>query len=228
MMVSTIAKWIAENKEWLFSGLGIAIFTFVYGLIRWWIRKIKTPINDINNQNFLVNIEKAIIKYHSRDSYPAQINFTLTAVDDTHTIKRIWLKGKSFRLPGENQGCLYSDTGLLIDKLLPYAEQDLLVKDISKFDQYADYLFSQAYTTRNTKIERGQTISTSIIDSLQPPRLQDGWEEMDIHGWQLVIEYGHNHVTKIQFSFTIHETSPKTCTKWIYSGFSGNTVAENQ
>ena len=31
--------FLTQNKEWLFSGLGVAVLGGIYGLVRWWVKK---------------------------------------------------------------------------------------------------------------------------------------------------------------------------------------------
>ena len=31
--------YLTQNKEWLFSGLGVAILGAIIGLVRWWVKK---------------------------------------------------------------------------------------------------------------------------------------------------------------------------------------------
>jgi hypothetical protein len=35
-------EWIIENKEWVFSGIGIFILTIIMGLIKWFFSKKKS------------------------------------------------------------------------------------------------------------------------------------------------------------------------------------------
>lgn len=37
-----MVEWIIENKEWVFSGIGIFIFTIIIGLIKWLFSKKKS------------------------------------------------------------------------------------------------------------------------------------------------------------------------------------------
>lgn len=38
-------EWIIENKEWVFSGVGVFILTIIIGLIRWILSKNKSNRN---------------------------------------------------------------------------------------------------------------------------------------------------------------------------------------
>ena len=47
-----ILNWIWENKEWFFSGLGIAILSIIFGMLRYfWGKRDEKDIRTIINQD---------------------------------------------------------------------------------------------------------------------------------------------------------------------------------
>lgn len=46
-------KWILENKEWLFSGIGLSVF----GLIAWLFRKLSAPSQAQRSGRNSINIQ---------------------------------------------------------------------------------------------------------------------------------------------------------------------------
>jgi hypothetical protein len=55
--------------------------------------------------------------------------------------------------------------------------------------------------------------------------MQDGWEDMDLDGWEIIAEYDQNEKTVAPFSFLIHKSSEKHCVQWEYTGFAGRVLS---
>lgn len=223
--------WIANNKEWLFSGAGITIIMVVFFLLRKLISKdvaqkengAVTEIRDLS-----INVEKAGIKHVDRNDYLSQLNLTIMANNGPHTLKRLWIKAKSNRFFDENQGPLYSDKGMLIRQAFPLQEDDLLQMSDEAADHAIQRMETSQFAIRDTAINEGQTVSLTIVDKLLPARMPDGWEDMDLDGWQIIVEYDHNENAAIPFSFLIHKSSNKYCVLWAYTGFTGRILSDSE
>ena len=53
VMESSIFTWLTQNKQWFFSGAGIALISFIISLIIWLISyliRLKTKTNTANNR----------------------------------------------------------------------------------------------------------------------------------------------------------------------------------
>lgn len=225
-------NWIADNKEWLFSGVGITIFTILFFLLRKIFSKEISQRNEkdslLEKPDLEINVDKSIIKHFGRNDYLSQINITITANNGPHTLKRLWLKAKSNRFFDENQGPLYTDKGMLFKQVFPFQEDDLLQVNGEAATQAIRSMKSAQFSIRDKVINEGHTVSLSIIDKLLPARMPDGWEDMDLDGWQIIVEYDQNEKVVTSFSFLIHKSSNKHCVQWEYTGFTGHILLNSK
>lgn len=227
--------WIADNKEWLFSGAGITTITVLFFLLKN-LKKLtskKSLPKEEDSAGFAkcdlaINVEKSTIKHIDRNNYFSQINLTITANNGPHTLKRLWLKAKSNRFLDENQGPLYADTGMLIQQAFPIQEEDLLQMSHEAAMHAIETAEASQFAIRDKAINEGQTVSLSIIGKLLPARMPDGWEDMDLDGWQIIIEYDQSGKATTPFCFSIHKSSTKYCVQWAYTGFTGRILSNSE
>jgi hypothetical protein len=224
--------WIANNKEWLFSGVGITVTTaLLYFLKSQFLKRSLPKENDglaLIRSDLAVNVDKAAIKHIDSNDYFFQINITITANNGSRTLKRLWLKAKSNRLFDENQGPLYTETGMLIAHAFPFQEQDLLGMHEDAAKHVIDGITDAQFLIRDKAISEGQTISLSVLGNILPARMPDGWEDMDLDSWQIIVEYDRNAKVSLQFAFLVHKSSAKYCVRWAYTGFSGRILSDSE
>jgi hypothetical protein len=224
--------WIANNKEWLFSGVGITVISaFLYFLKSQFSKRNLARENGglaLIRSDLAINIEKAAIKHIESNDYFFQINITITANNGSHTLKRFWLKAKSNRLFDENQGPLYTETGMLIARAFPFQEKDLLGMRADAAKHIIDGISDAQFLIRDKAIPEGQTISLSVLGKILPARMPDGWEDMDLDGWQIIFEYDQNEKVSLPFGFLVHKSSAKYCVRWAYTGFSGRILSDSE
>lgn len=223
--------WIADNKEWLFSGAGITVITVFVYFVKSQLSKRKLPKeNDslaLIRSDLAINVDKAAVKRIDSGDYFFQINLTITANNGSHTLKRLWLKAKSNALFDENQGPLYTKTGMLIANALPFQEQDLLGMDDDAAKHVIEGITDARFPIRDKAIPEGQTISLSMLGKALPARMPDGWEDMDLDGWQIIFEYDQNAKISLPFAFLIHKSSTKHCVRWAYTGFASRILSDS-
>lgn len=204
--------WLTLNKEWIFSGIGIVALSMIVTIIKYcW---------GMSQEKLKVNIERAVIKFITRECYQIKINLSISATSDTHTLKRLILKGKSNAVFNEGHGTPYSCNGMLLNEIFSLQEPDILENHASFNPFTTEEMNNHLSPIIDKTLHKGQTTSLSIIRRIQPIRMPDGWEDMDLDGWSIIVEFDHGNKITIPFSFLIHRSSLTQCSQWSYVGFS--------
>lgn len=112
-----------------------------------------------------------------------------------------------------------------IEQVMPLQEKDLFQMSDEKVTQAFRSMESAQFAIRDKVVNEGHTVSLSIVDKLLPARMPDGWEDMDLDGWEIIVEYDQNEKAVAYFSFLIHKSSEKHCVQWEYTGFTGHLLS---
>jgi hypothetical protein len=214
-----IYLWI-ERKD----GSWEPLFTLINGLLMPFILYLKVKKSETLPLEFF--IEKCEIK--SRDQigiYFFQTSFKIKSNELPITIDKIILKTKyTWGL----EKTPYSNTGLLIECLFPFQEEDYL--KLSQIEIYKEIktLSPTCINPRGLEITPNSIRHFSLLGELNSERASDGWEDFNLDDWILKIFYNGNQEIEIEIKWTIHKNSEKIPIKFKYTGFESNQKKDKQ
>ncbi|MCB2384260.1 hypothetical protein KV201_19055 [Shewanella sp. SR1] len=169
-----------------FGGLGLGVLNLGISLYKDFFRK----------GNIKVEIEKSEIKWRSADAYDFLVSLNVFATGKDVYLKDVWIEH-----PTEVFGPSNLSSKLHANKVVKHLAQDVLALDTDEYETEVKRLFKESDYTRDLCISEGQRKTLTITDRFDSERLMDGWLEVPLTGWKLVIDYGTKTIS-IPFNFT--------------------------
>ena len=88
-----------------------------------------------------------------------------------------------------------------MNRVSPHSRIDLLSLTSSEFKEKVIELQSKSDLVRDLEITEGQRRSFTISDRFNSEHLMSDWQEIPIHGWSLIFDYGGKQNT-VNFDFS--------------------------
>jgi hypothetical protein len=142
-----------------------------------------------------VNIELAQIKWRGAGNYDFQINLQMTASGKDIYLKKIYIEHTR-----KNSSSWLKEYKYHINKFITHSERELVKLADERYEEEVKSIFKEASYVRDFCIQEGSLKSITITDRILSERFSDGWDEMPLTGWSLVIEYGEK-VESVGFDF---------------------------
>nr|MBG3153102.1 hypothetical protein [Proteus mirabilis] len=151
--------------------------------------------------NIKVEIEKSEIKWRSAGTYDFLVSLNVIASGKDVYLKNIWIEH-----PTKVFGPFNLSSKLYANKVVKHLAQDILALDTEMYEAEVKRLFKKSEYTRDLCINEGQHKTLTITDRFDSERLIDGWLEVPLTKWKLVIDYG-TKIIFIPFNFTNTKSS---------------------
>lgn len=174
-----------------FGGLLLGIINLGFTI---WEKFLKKPKS-------IVQLENSMLRCYSEGFYGFQIDGSIQAHGGDLYLKKIFIK---------NENALFYDEQRELEfyKLINYSLHDLLVSDEQDIKKEIEKVFSNKIYVRDKKIENNESFSFTFFGTFNSFRLMDGWEDIPLKNWVLVIEHNQGK-TSLPFNFLQHKKSEK-------------------
>lgn len=169
-----------------FGGLALGVLNLGISLYKDFFRK----------GNIKVEIEKSEIKWRSEGAYDFLLSLRVLAIGKDVYLKDVWIEH-----PAKVFGPSNLSSKLHVNKVVKHLSRDVLALDAEQYEVDLKNLFKEAEYIRDLCISEGQRRTLTITDRFNSERLMDGWLEVPLTGWKLVIDYGTRTVS-LPFNFT--------------------------
>lgn len=158
-----------------FGGLGLGLLNFGISMYKDFFRQGRLNLE----------IEKSDIKWRGKGDYDFLISINLRANGKDVYLKAVWIEH-----PTEVFGPSSTSSRLHINKIIKHLVQNPLEKNADEYEAEVKELFKNAEYVRDFCIKEGQQKTLTITDRFCSERLMDGWLEVPLTRWKIVIDYG--------------------------------------
>lgn len=174
-----------------FGGLLLGITNLGFTI---WEKYIKKP-------KLGIHLEKSLARCYYEGSFGFQIDGNIQANNGDIYLKNIFIK---------NEEALFADGKKELEfyKMINYSLHDLLIHDANILKNKIDEVFSNKIYIRDKKIGNNESFSFTFFGTFESFRLMDGWEDIPLKKWKLIIEHNHGKIS-VPFDFIEHNKSQK-------------------
>lgn len=153
---------------------------------------------------FIIDVESAFLHRIEEGLYDFQINFTLVSQGQLNTIKSLKLV---YERDVEVFGSMGSGTNYLnIRRGYINSDNNMLRRfNPSEFKDKVEILNGDSLNYRNflnLTMQSGEGVTLSLLDRVEAFRWSDGWDDLPLGKWYLVVSESNGEEYKSEFSFS--------------------------
>ncbi|XSG86568.1 MAG: hypothetical protein ACPW60_07560 [Methylohalobius sp. ZOD2] len=169
-----------------FGGLGLGVINLAITIYKEFLKR----------PSLSVEVERADIRWRGNGDYDFKIDISMTAKNGD-----VYVKDMFIQHPTEVFGPNKLSRSLYISKLARLCRKDLINLEPEEYVRAVKEIFLDSVPPRDLCISDGERKSFTITDQFSSERLMDGWQEVPLARWSLVVDYGSTTLT-CPFRFT--------------------------
>lgn len=157
-----------------FGGLGLGLLNVGVSIYKDFFRQGK----------LIVIVEKSDIKWRGQGDYDFLISISIRATGKDVYLKDMWIEH-----PTKVFGPSSTSSKLHINKVINHLLKNPLEKNADDYETEVKELFKNCEYVRDYCVKEGQQKTLTITDRFFSERLMDGWLEVPLTRWKLIVNY---------------------------------------
>ncbi len=163
-----------------FGGLGLGVINLAITVYKEFFKR----------PNLSIEVDLAEIRWRGYGDYDFKLDISMIAKNGDVYVKDMFIEH-----PTEVFGPNKLSRSLYIRKLASYCRKDLINLEPDDYGRAVKEIFSDSVPPRDLCVSDGERKSFTITDRFSSERLMDGWQEVPLARWSLVVDYGDKTLT---------------------------------